>query len=84
MLVTTVQCTCANQWFYINIKQIYSSEKIRNSGRCIYDYGYAHSLFREDFVGHWSRDISLTWIMYIFVSINAYLCEIYRFSSQLN
>ena len=33
--------------FEINKKQIFSSEKIRNSGNFIYDY--AHLLFGEDF-----------------------------------
>ena len=29
--------------FEVNIKQIFSSEKMRNSGNCIYDY--SHSFF---------------------------------------
>ena len=33
--------------FEVNKKQIFSSEKMRNSGNCIYDY--AHSFFGEDF-----------------------------------
>ena len=33
--------------FEVNKKQIFSSEKMRNSGNCIYDYG--HSFFGEDF-----------------------------------
>ena len=31
----------------VNKNQIFSCEKMRNSGNCIYDY--AHSFFREDF-----------------------------------
>ena len=33
--------------FEVDKKQIFSSEKIKNSGNCIYDY--AHSFFGEDF-----------------------------------
>ena len=33
--------------FAVNKKLIFSSEKMRNSGNCIYDY--AHSFFGEDF-----------------------------------
>ena len=33
--------------FEFNKKQIISSEKIKNSGNCIYDY--VHSFFGEDF-----------------------------------
>ena len=33
--------------FEVNEKQIFSSEKMRNSDNCIYDY--AHSFFGEDF-----------------------------------
>ena len=33
--------------FEVNIKQIFSSGKMRNSGNCFNDY--AHSLFEEDF-----------------------------------
>ena len=33
--------------FLVNRKQIFSSEKMRNSGNCIYDY--AHSFFGEDY-----------------------------------
>ena len=33
--------------FEVNEKQIFSSEEMRNSGNCIYDY--AHSFFGEDF-----------------------------------
>lgn len=33
--------------FEVNEKQIFSSEKMRNSGNCIYDY--VHSFFGEDF-----------------------------------
>ena len=31
----------------VNKKQIHNSEKMRNSGNCIYDY--AHLFFAEDF-----------------------------------
>ena len=33
--------------FEVDKKHIISSEKLRKSGNCIYDY--AHSLFKEDF-----------------------------------
>ena len=33
--------------FEVNKKQIFSSDKMRNSDNCIHDY--AHSFFREDF-----------------------------------
>ena len=33
--------------FEVNKKHIFSSEKIRNSGNCIYDY--AHSFIGDDF-----------------------------------
>ena len=33
--------------FEVNKKQVFSSEKLRNSGNCVYDYD--HSFFEEDF-----------------------------------
>ena len=45
--------------FQVDKKQIFSSEKIRNSGKCIDDYAY--SFFGEDF-----KSNTLFWL-YIYI-----------------
>ena len=44
---TRLQPIFIQKRFEVDKKQIFLSEKMRNSGRCIYDH--AHSSFGEDF-----------------------------------
>ena len=48
--------------FEVNKKQIFSSEKMRNSENCIYDY--AHSFVGEEYVFFMIQNIF--WILYLF------------------